>query len=61
MVASRVKMSVLGWDRPAQENGVGAGSRCLRQNSAGDRPGGMTPSGRSALEETNRQGVCPSI
>lgn len=61
MVASLVKMAVLGSAGPLQENKVGAGSRCLRQNSAGDRPGSETPSGRSALEETKRQGVCLSM
>lgn len=61
MVASWVKTAVLGWAGPKQENEAGAGSRCLRQNSAGDRPGEATPSGRSALEEMKRQGVCPSM
>ena len=61
MAASRVKTAVLSLPGLAQENGAGAGSRCLRQNSAGDRPGGERPSGRSALEETKRQGICPSM
>lgn len=61
MVASRAKTAVLGSAGPAQENRVGAGSRCRRQNSDGDRPGGERPSGKSALEEMNRQGICPSM
>lgn len=61
MVASWVKTAVLDSPGLAQDSRVGAGSRCLRQNSAGDRPGSETPSGRSALEETKRQGVCPSM
>lgn len=61
MAASRVNTAVLGLAGPTHENGAGVGSRCLRQNSVGDRPGGEMPSGRSALEETKRQGVCPSM
>lgn len=61
MAASRVNTAVLSLAGPTHEKGAGAGSRCLRQNSVGDSPGGGMPSGRSALEETKRQGVCPSM
>lgn len=61
MAASRVNTAALSLAGPTHEKGAGAGSRCLRQNSVGDSPGGEMPSGRSALEETKRQGVCPSM